>query len=188
MRLRTIKLFLLCGAIFGTSTLAYYNDKNSQDRAPASSRPRELWMPAPVGKHLALVKVDASALDFIPEYGESEVTLLGRITVTQKSTTGLNYRWHLPPDVQLVSGLPFGENLKIEAGKVVQVEIRVRGFSRESQKRITLQAFAKRGSQTLGASAVIVSRPEDTYEASAPAIREAVESTNQEKSPLSRGL
>jgi hypothetical protein len=188
MRLRAIKTFLLVGSIFGIATLAYYGDKDKKERSPASAQPKKLWVPAPIGKHLALVKVDISALDFVPESGDGEVTLLGRLTLTQKPTTGLNYRWHLPPDVQIVNGLPFAENLNVEPGQVFEVEIRVRGFNKESQKRISLQAYAKRGGQTLGASALLVSRPEDTYEASAPSVREAVENSKQEKSQLPRGL
>lgn len=187
MRNRTVKTFFLITVVFGVASAAYLKDKEKKERAP-SSLPKKIWLPAPVGKHLALVKIDITPMAPIPNSSEETVTLKGRILVQQSTPDGVSYRWHLPTEVELIQGQSFKEKIKVPTGTVLETEITVRGFSNESQQKISLQAFSKRGREQLGGSALIVSRPDETFEAKAPQMREAVEVFQNSKSKFPREL
>lgn len=167
MRNRTA-LTLILGLIVGISGAAYVSNAKKM-RLPASMEQKSsAWTPAPIGKHLALLKVEILAPKNIPESGNEDVTLSGRILVNQELQSDLSYNWDLPEDVQVVDGQLQDSFSGVKMGQIVEVKITVSGFNQERQRLISLQASTTHGHQLLGGSAVVSSRPGDTWEAVAP--------------------
>lgn len=187
MQNRTVKIFLLMALIVGLAGAAYQKEKAQQKRSAASIS-NKIWLPTPSGKHLAAVKVDIENLSEIPESGDAEVVLKGRVLVNINSNSGVSYQWHLPSEVKIVRGDVSSKIVNTQKGEVVITEIAVQGFNRESQKKISLQATVSRGQEILGGTSLIVSRPEETLEAKAPMMRAEVETFQRQKSKHPRGL
>lgn len=177
MRNRKTLTVLLLGLLFGISGAAYLKDKErASHRGPASVNGKKIpWIPAPVGKHLALLKVEIATPESIPDDGDDEVILRGRILVNQDLQGDLNYTWHMPEGVQVVSGSVKDALANVKTGQIVDLSLTVKGFTKESQKLISLQASAARGELVLGGSAILASRPEDTWEAVAPDMKRDAE-------------
>ncbi|KHD88493.1 MAG: hypothetical protein OM95_08245 [Bdellovibrio sp. ArHS] len=171
MRYRTaVTLFI--GLIFAITGLAYISNKEKH-REPASVKSK-FWMPVPVGKHLALVKVEVASSE-IPSSGNDEVHLIGRILVNQEMTGDLSYEWSVPEDVQVVEGHLSDSYANVKMGQIVEVKLTVSGFNKEKQRTISLQAYGARGEEKMGNSAVVVSRPEDTWESVASEMKKAAD-------------
>jgi hypothetical protein len=177
MRNRSTLTVLLLGLLFGISGAAYFKQKERAHRSPASTeaKSRIPWVPAPVGKHLALIKVEIAKPEVIPDAGDDEVVIHGRVLVTQNLASDLSYTWHLPDEVQVVSGIISDSLANVKMGQVVDLSITVKGFTKEHQRLISLQASANRGELVLGGSAVLASRPEDTWEAVAPDMKKSAD-------------
>lgn len=174
MRYRTA-LTLFLGLIIGMSGAAYFSNKEKK-RHPSSLKEGKIpWMPAPVGKHLALLKVEIAQPEVLPEAGSDEVTLTGRILVNQNLNSDLSYEWSLPEDVNLIDGQKSDTLSNVKMGQIVEVKITVSGFNKEKQRLISLQASGAQGHEFLGNSAVVVTRPEDTWEAVAPEMKKAAD-------------
>lgn len=183
MRNRTISTLVLFGIIFGIASAAYVNDKEKLQRAPASENRKPLWMPAPVGKHLALLRVEIETPHFIPDSGTDAVEIAGRILINQKIKGDLSYAWSLPDDVSVVDGQVSDSLSGVQVGQIVEVNLIVSGFNREKQRLIALQASGHQNGEVLGNSAIIASRPEDTWEAVAPDMKKAAD---EQLGPVSR--
>lgn len=177
MRNRKTLTVLLLGLIFGISGAAYFKEKErAAKRGPASVEGKKIpWIPAPVGKHLALLKVEIAKPENIPDDGNEEVLLRGRILVNQDLEGDLKYVWNMPEGVQVVSGSVKDALANVKSGQIVDLSLTVTGFTKESQKLISLQASAARGELVLGGSAILPSRPEDTWEAVAPDMKRDAE-------------
>lgn len=175
MRARTVLSVILLGTIFGIASGAYFKNKEQLSRQPSSLQKSRMWMPAPVGKHLALIKVKIESPETIPEAGDDEVTLTGRILVNQDIHGELSYTWAVPEDVSIIQGPLTGLLAASQAGEVFEVKLTVRGFNKEKQHLISLNASGIHGGERLGNSAVITSRPEDTWESVAPEMKRAAE-------------
>lgn len=175
MRNRTA-LVTISGLILGIFGAVCFSGK-AKSRQPSSlTTDKKAWVPAPVGKHLALLKVEISNPADIPESGgDQEVTLVGRILVNQKIQGDLSYAWTLPEDVQVAEGQLSDSLANIQAGQVVEVKLTVTGFNKEKQRLISLQASSKGGSEILGGAAVVASRPEDTWESVAPDMKKSAD-------------
>lgn len=117
-----------------------------------------------MGKQGASLNVDVRGPNVYPNTSREIVELVGYITQQDAREAWVSYEWILPEGVELIKG-PVSDNLaNVKMGKTQQVKLLIRGFSRESQKLITLKASIARGNTPLGASAVVVTRPEDTPE------------------------
>lgn len=174
MRNRTA-LTLVLGLIFGISGAAYFSNKEKK-RVPASVKENKIpWVPVPVGKHLALLKVEIATPEHLPEEGLDEVPLTGRIFVNQSLQGDLFYAWSLPEEVQVVDGQLSDTLAGVKMGQIVELKITVSGFNKEKQRLISLQASGSAGNQVLGNSAVVASRPEDTWEAVAPEMKKSAD-------------
>lgn len=174
MRNRTA-LTLILGLIFGISGAAYFSNKEKK-RIPASVKEGKIpWVPAPVGKHLALLKVEIATPQNIPQEGNDDVELTGRVLVNQNLQGDLSYEWNLPEDVQIVEGQQSDTLAGVKMGQIVELKITVSGFNKEKQRLISLQASGSAGNQVLGNSAVVASRPEDTWEAVAPEMKKSAD-------------
>lgn len=176
MRKRKIVVLSILGFGIGMYGAAYYSQSSAASRLPASilSDRSSSWIPTPMGKHLALFQVELASTP-IPDNNSEEVEIKGRILVNQEMQGDLSYVWDIPEGVELVEGQLTDAFAQVQKGQIVEVRIVVTGFSKESQKLIGLQATGKKGSETLGGSALLASRPEDTWEAVAPEMKKAAE-------------
>ncbi len=145
--------------------------ENARARGPASTS-KPVLKPLKIGKHLALVTTEIGATTEIPEKDDQEVQLVASIQAQQNLESDLTYQWVLPEGVHLIEGQLQDGLTNVQAGQLVQVRLTVTGFSKESQKVISLQAYSTKGNMQMGNSAVIVSRAEDTWESIAPQMRE----------------
>lgn len=184
---RTTLTLVLFGILFGIAGAAYVNDKSKAARDPASVKRKVLWMPSPAGKHLALLKVEIENSNTIPSNGDGDVTLTGRILVNQEINGDLSFSWSLPEDVTLVDGKINDSFSGTQMGQIVETSITVSGFNKEKQRLISFQASGRQKGEVLGASAVIASRPEDTWEAVAPEMKKAAEEQLQGESQTRPG-
>ncbi|AFX99887.1 hypothetical protein [Bdellovibrio bacteriovorus] len=169
---RKIAITSVLSLLVGVSVFSFAG--KSENRTPASTG-KSTWRPAPVGKHLALFHVELKSEDEIPESGSDEVNLVGRVLVNQTLQGDLAYTWSLPEGVSVVDGITSDTLSGVKIGQVVELKITVTGFSKEKQKAISLAVKALAQEEVLGNSAVIVSRNEDTMEATAPDMKRSAE-------------
>jgi hypothetical protein len=134
-----------------------------------------------LGKQMSGLTVQIVPPDQIPESEYDEVALTGFITLNNNFQSDLDYKWELPSGVTLVAGNLTGSLQGLKAGDSTQLEIRVKGFSREFNRHILLFGKVIHGQDELSHSALVASRPEDSLEYIAPQIREYAEQTRPEE-------
>jgi hypothetical protein len=118
-----------------------------------------------IGKQAAAMTIEIVGPANYPENNTEVVELVGFITQYLSGDSPLTYEWSLPDGVELVRGPANDTMANIPLGKAQQVSILVRGFSREAQKMVSLKTQIVTANMPLTASAVVVSRPEETMEA-----------------------
>jgi hypothetical protein len=131
-----------------------------------------------LGKHLSIVQVAVQAPDGIPDSENQEVVLVGWVRLNQPIDQDVHFRWELPSGVHIVEGQDQDSWSGMKAGETAETRLRVTGFSQESMKLVVLQGFVTNGEAEFGNSAVITSRPEDSYDMLASS------STNLQKTGL----
>lgn len=171
---RKIILLIGTGLCLGALGANYFAKKSSRMPASIVTTKSNLWAPAPLGKHLALFKVEIASSE-IPDSEDDETLLTGRILVNQEFNSDLEYAWDLPEEVQVIEGNTSDTLAGLQKGQIVELKLTVTGFSKEKQKLISLQASGKKGAEILGTSAMLASRPEDTWEAVAPNMKKDAE-------------
>jgi hypothetical protein len=118
-----------------------------------------------LGKLATALTVELAGPSTIPEDSAEVVELVGTITQNIEGDSGIiDYKWSLPPGVELVRGPLVSTLSETALGQPREVNILVKGFSRAKQKLVSLSCQLQKAGQELTASAVIVSRPEDTAE------------------------
>ncbi|WP_413289646.1 hypothetical protein [Bdellovibrio sp. HCB337] len=117
-----------------------------------------------IGKQAAAMNLEIVGPGTYPDNNYEVVELVAYIT-QHLAATGVYYEWTLPEGVELVRGPQNNTLLNLPLGRAQQISILVRGFSTERQKLISLHSQLVSGGTPLGASAVVVSRPEDTTDA-----------------------
>jgi hypothetical protein len=160
--------------------------KEGGRRGPASLYKSPVRLPAKAEKHLALFKVSIESTEPAPEAGEQETKLIGHILFNQETNQAVSYRWSLPESVQLVVGEMENTIEPRAIGETIDLPIIVRGFTKEKQMRIALQAQGHAGNQLLGGSALVVSRPEDTWESIAPEMKRSADEAAETASRAER--
>ncbi len=124
-----------------------------------------------IGKQAAAMTVEIVGPESYPDDNTEIVELVGYVTQHLSAESWVEYEWVLPEDVELVRG-PLSNNLgNLKMGSPYQVSILVKGFSREKQKLIVLKSHLLNTQNPLMASAVVVSRPEDTMESKVMNVR-----------------
>lgn len=119
-----------------------------------------------LGKQATALTVELAGPSTIPEDSAEVVELVGTITQNIEGDSGIiDYKWSLPQGVELVRGPLVSTLSETALGQPREVNILVKGFSRAKQKLVSLSCQLHKAGQELTASAVIVSRPEDTAEA-----------------------
>ncbi len=171
MRIRTIAI-AATGLLLGITGMAVM--QKTAQRSPASAY-KAKWVPHEMAKHLAALKVELTAAKPIPESGDGETTLIGKITLQQSAQSEVSYTWTLPEGVQAVDGDLSDSFLNMGAGQTIEVKLVVSGFSKEKQNLIALQSTVVSGGIQIGGSAILTSRPEDTWESVAPQMQQAAE-------------
>lgn len=151
--------------------------------------------PAFSGKGLSMVQVELRAPMGVPP-GESEETILeGTIRLNQDIKFPLFYRWELPDGVRLTEGSEAGELTNVKPREPVRITIRVRGFTHEQLQMIALHGFLRTDDGEFGNTALLTSRPEDSYDLvnvssprhGAPAHRKALAESEDSERPLLKG-
>lgn len=167
----TIKIAICfaIGLVCGTVTKALLS---SPERQLASPTHATKWQPSEHNKSLAPLKVDILKPEFPPETDEASVEITGHITLAQTMGNQIDYTWNLPDGVSLVEGQMSDSLQGMTAGQTAELKIVVTGFSKLQQRAISLSASSLMGNQRVGNSAVLVSRPEDTFEAAAPELNQ----------------
>lgn len=155
---------MLFGATAGAVGMGFYSNDPAINRGTASVAMDSLRPPLVMGKHLSVVQVSLQAPSGIPDREDQEATLVGWIRLNQAVDKDLNFKWDLPPGVHVVSGSVEDTMANMKVGQTAQVNLTVTGFSKEDLKLVSLAAFVQAGETKLGNSAVLTSRPEDSYE------------------------
>lgn len=139
-------------------------------------------------KHLSVLQLELKAETEVPESNSETYEITGSLRL-QRDTFGnpLKFHWHLDDGVQLLDGLLEGILENPVIGQDYHLKIKVSGFSKEHSRLVRLEAFIDGEEIKIGNSALIHSRPEDSYEFIAPAVQMAVEQ-NDQKERISRGL
>lgn len=172
MRKRTLVIIAMIIAL-GAGRL--FMVRVGSHREPAMSPINAKPISQESSKHLQAVKVQILKPDHIPDSGDEEVTLIGKISVHQKVAGDITYNWVLPEGVEAVEGETSDGVSDIEPGKDAEVKIVVTGFNKEKQSLVAFQASVPYGNSRLGNATIISSRPEDTWESVAPQMQKAAE-------------
>ena len=132
------------------------------DRALASQKAQPLGL-APSKAH-TLINVALRSLAGMAESDGEEVTLVGTVRAAQNLERPLQFEWELPAGVEVVQGELHGTWMNVEPGLPYETQIVVRGFSREDYKLIVLHGYVGEEAERIGHSAVVTSRPQDSYD------------------------
>lgn len=157
-------VLVVLGLALGVASMAYFQKQQGPRRSIASMAPYKP-LGLVLGKQAAAMSVEIVGPASYPENNAEVVELVGYITQHLLGDSGLSYEWSLPDGVELVRGPVSNSFTDVTLGRPQQVSILVRGFSRERQKLISLKSQLIAGDSPLAASAVVVSRPEDTMDA-----------------------
>lgn len=170
----TIKIAICfaVGLVCGTVTKALLSSPERQLASPALATK---WQPAEHNKAMAPLKVDILKLEFPAETDESSVEIVGHLTLVHSMGQPVDYTWNLPDGVSLIGGQMSDSLQGMKSGQTAELKIVVTGFSKTQQRTISLSASSLFGDQRLGNSAILVSRPEDTFEAAAPTLNQQAE-------------
>ena len=157
-----------CGLIMGYGFMSLTTMK-SADRHTASLGVGPKWEPAGLGKHLAPVRVQIQTPAVLLDHDEQEVEITGYVTLSQEAQGDVHYEWLLPEGVSLVDGILSDSWANMHPGQTAVSKISVTGFSKEQRRILSLEASTQIGTNRLGNTAVVSSRPEDSMEYIAPA-------------------
>lgn len=176
-------LIIFFGLGFGVVSASYFSTK---DRKIASVEKKRSWMPAPIGKHLALFEIEITALSEISENESEDITIVGKIYINQPVQDQVTYSWQVPADVEVIKGDINGKVAQPQQGQFIETKLIVRGFNKKMQKLISLKALSRSANLPIGSSAVIVSRPEDTLEYVAAEMKQSADEQLHSSAPKAR--
>lgn len=166
-RALTLKVCLLSvlGLLCGAGLTASFQPK-APARGLASIGPKTppLGGDRLLGKHLAVVQVALQAPAGIAERENETTELVGYLRLNRPISSDLHYHWDLPAGVHAVGGAVDDVISDPVVGETVEIRLTVTGFSKDDLKLITLQGSITDGETLLGNSAVLTSRPEDSFE------------------------
>jgi hypothetical protein len=133
-------------------------------------------------KGLSTLRVEINPLQDIPENASDEVVLEATIAVNQTPPNGiLNYEWQWDEGVQWLEGNPSGQLFEVKSGDLRTLRVKIRGFSREYSRLVQLSARFDGTESRIGNTALVHSRPEDSFEYIAPVIQMQVDQEKREK-------
>lgn len=166
-----IAICFAVGLVCGTMAKALLD---SPQRQVASRTLPSKW-PTEHNKSLSPLKVEIKKIEVMPETEDATVEIVGYITLKQSLGPKVDYAWSLPAGVALLEGQMSDSLQGMTVGQTAEIKIVVSGFSKLQQQGISLSASSLVGDQRLGNSDLLVSRPEDTFEAAAPMLNQQAE-------------
>ena len=166
--IKKMSLTIACGTVLGAGaawSLVERTEPIALDRRVASLGDElKAKPPLMMGKHLSVVQVSIQTPEGIADRDDQDTKLVGWIRLNQPVENDLKYRWELPAGVHVVSGNPEDTIASLKNGETAKIELTVTGFSKEDLDLISLHGFVESGEMRLGNSAVITSRPQDSFE------------------------
>lgn len=168
---RTLKVVMLSliGFSFGAGATKLYqaqSQSSSPLRKSASVEHEKIKMLA--GKSLSNLQVRIAMPDDLPIEDDKETTLTGLVLVTSAREEVLQYEWELPAGVDVIEGHTSDALPGIAEGQTARIDLKVRGFSSENLKLAKFKAYYASSEGQFGNTAIISSRPQDSFEFIAP--------------------
>lgn len=173
-KLNKIPKFLVITCMFvlglgsGVITSALFK-KSPDQRLPAS--PNSRFQPFEYAKSMAPIRVEIAKGIAVPESSEDELLITGRIVTTRPLEGSLSYTWTVPHGVEVLEGEVHEELSGVKQGQLIELKLRVKGFSKEQQNSIALEASSALEGMRIGNADIILSREEDSLESLAPSLR-----------------
>ncbi|MBX3039791.1 MAG: hypothetical protein KF789_03650 [Bdellovibrionaceae bacterium] len=166
---KSLKIRILMIAVFGLVTGAlcthFITKGAALDRQPASTPHGGSFAKSRINsKSLSVIQVALQAPQGIPAYEQDDVTLVGWVRLNQQLEEPLQFKWEIPDDVVVIEGETTGSWGSVRKGEALEVRLKIRGFSQEMLKMVALHGFIQAGPTQFGNSALLTSRPEDSYE------------------------
>lgn len=171
---RTLKITALSilGIFVGASSMwLYQSGKNKLQRSSASVDSGKLKFLN--GKNLTNIQVRLALPENLPNEDDKEVTLTALVYVSNERNETLEYEWELPNGVEVIQGHVSDALPGIKQGQTARVDLVVRGFSSQNLKLVTFKAYYQSSEGQYGNSAILSSRPQDSFEFIAPSAVEA---------------
>lgn len=153
------------GLALGGAGMFFYQKQNQGPRRSLASIAPYTPHGLIIGKQGAAMNLEIVGPGSYPNDNSEVVELVAYVTQHIAADGGLSYEWSLPEGVELVRGPLSNTLMNLPLGRPQQISILVRGFSTVAQKQIILKSQLLNGNTPLTASAVVVSRPEDTMDA-----------------------
>lgn len=116
------------------------------------------------GKGQAILSVELAHVGEIPQNDDDVAELRASIRAQKDFPAPVKVAWELPSESHVVEGSALSEFPAPKAGEVIEVVLKVKGFSREARRLAGVQAYVEVGGAEMGNAAVITSLPEESYE------------------------
>lgn len=156
--LKSIAVILL-GGVVGYSSVQFFK-KPTKNRFIASQNISKLGQDQ-TSRTLFDVQLDLNEL----AKDESDVSTIKVIVQALKDfPDGLNYRWNLPADVEIVEGSPFSILGNFTAGQSKEFILKVKNFSKSLRKYISFEVQGELNQYAIKREVLISSRVEDSFE------------------------
>ncbi|MCC2678915.1 MAG: hypothetical protein K0R29_1491 [Pseudobdellovibrio sp.] len=153
-------LIMAVGGFTGYSVMNYTQKPLEQNRFMASVSIAKMGQEQ-MARQFFDLQTDLSQI----AKNESDVSEI-KITVTalKNLNAGLNYRWILPPGVNMVQG-PLQDQLpSLQTGETKELTIKVNGFSKELRKYLSLEISGNANQFPVKQEVLVSSRIEDSLE------------------------
>ncbi len=137
------RIVIVCGFVL-VAMIALQQVLTTYFMAKGRARNRDLASSFQAGRIPNLAKpekyfdVKIESVGGIPKNGEQELTLKGSITLKQKIEGEIEYRWLIPPEAQLVSGLLEDSWAKLPIGQPAEIQITITGVSLENASSLVI--------------------------------------------------
>lgn len=116
------------------------------------------------GKSQAFLLVNVSPVGEIPAEDHEVAELRVSVRAQKDFPAPLQVSWDLPSEVEIVEGRASTEHPAPKAGEVIELSVKLKGFSREARRLVGVQALVNVEGAEMGNSAVITSLPEESFE------------------------
>lgn len=151
---------MIAGGLAGFSIMKYSQQPLTQNRQMASVVVGKMGQDQ-MARQFFELNTDLSQIS----KSESDVSEI-KITITalKSVSEGLQYKWILPPGVNLVQGTMQEQLPALEAGDTKVLSIKVNGFSKELRKYLSLEVSGNANQFPVKQEVLVSSRIEDSLE------------------------
>lgn len=116
------------------------------------------------GKSQAFLLVNVSPVGEIPSSDLEIAELRVSVRAQKDFPAPLHISWDLPSEIEVVEGRTSSEHPAPKAGDVIELTVKLKGFSREVRRLVGVQALVNVEGAEMGNSAVMTSLPEESFE------------------------